>query len=60
MQMIRMPEDADDYARRLYGALREADRLGCAHIFIEIPPRTDGVWRAVHDRLLRATARHGR
>jgi hypothetical protein len=51
-----MPRDARLYAGALYDALRSADALGCARIVIESPPSADGLWRAVVDRLRRATA----
>jgi hypothetical protein len=51
-----MPRDARLYASTLYDALRSADTLGCARILIEMPPSADGLWRAVVDRLRRATA----
>lgn len=54
-QAIVMPTDADGYARRLYQALREADVVAVERIVIEAPPERDGVWLAVHDRLMRAT-----
>jgi L-threonylcarbamoyladenylate synthase len=53
---ITMPRDARLYASILYDALRSADTLGCARILIEMPPSADGLWRAVVDRLRRATA----
>jgi L-threonylcarbamoyladenylate synthase len=53
---ISMPRDARLYAGALYDALRSADALGCARIVIESPPSSDGLWRAVVDRLRRATA----
>ncbi|MFM8816842.1 MAG: L-threonylcarbamoyladenylate synthase [Phycisphaerales bacterium] len=53
---ISMPRDARLYAGALYDALRSADALGCARIVIESPPSADGLWRAVVDRLRRATA----
>ena len=54
--VIRMPRDADRYAHDLYGRLREADALRCDRIVIEQPPETSDPWRAVHDRLRRATS----
>jgi L-threonylcarbamoyladenylate synthase len=54
-QPIGMPRRADQYARRMYDALRQADGLGCARILIELPPSNNGLWLAVHDRLKRAT-----
>lgn len=53
---ITMPRDARLYASTLYDALRSADSLGCARILVEMPPSSDGLWRAVVDRLQRATA----
>jgi L-threonylcarbamoyladenylate synthase len=53
---ITMPRDARLYASALYDALRSADSLGCARILVEMPPSSDGLWRAVVDRLMRATA----
>lgn len=51
-----MPSDATSYARVLYGVLRQADAAGCARILIERPPDESEPWRAIHDRLRRATA----
>jgi L-threonylcarbamoyladenylate synthase len=53
---IAMPRDARLYASALYDALRSADSLGCGRILVEMPPSSDGLWRAVADRLHRATA----
>jgi L-threonylcarbamoyladenylate synthase len=53
---IEMPQGAGAYARRLYAALRAADEAGCARILIECPPASNEIWRAVLDRLRRATA----
>lgn len=53
---ISMPKDARLYGSALYDALRSADTLGCAKILVEMPPSFDGLWRAVVDRLRRATA----
>jgi L-threonylcarbamoyladenylate synthase len=50
---LRMPRDAQAYAKKLYAALRELDSAGCEAILIEAPP--DGpAWAAVQDRLRRA------
>jgi L-threonylcarbamoyladenylate synthase len=51
---VGMPRRADQYARRLYDALRRADAFGCGRILIELPPADNALWRAVHDRLRRA------
>jgi L-threonylcarbamoyladenylate synthase len=47
------PSDADEYARILYAALRQADALGLAHV-IAVPPTDSGIGAAVADRLKRA------
>lgn len=52
---IPMPAEAPAYAARLYAALREADEASPAHILIEAPPNDSSLWRAIHDRLVRAT-----
>lgn len=56
--VIRMPVDARGYARRLYAALREADAMHPELIVIVTPPdeSKNPVWRAVRDRVKRATA----
>jgi L-threonylcarbamoyladenylate synthase len=50
---LRMPRDPDDYARELYGALRELDGASCDEILVEAPPEAPE-WAAVRDRLRRA------
>lgn len=52
--LVEMPDDADEYARRLYAGLREADESECGLIVVEIPPWSGGLWRAINDRLQRA------
>ncbi len=64
--LIRMPPEAAAYAARLYAALREADDAarasGATIIAVERPPaegpdaEATAIWRAVADRLGRATA----
>ena len=49
---------ADDYARVLYERLRQADRLGAAHL-LAVPPPPGGVGDAIRDRLARAAASPG-
>jgi len=46
----------DDYATALYARLRQADRLGLAHL-VCVPPPPVGVGVAVRDRLRRAATR---
>ena len=57
---IVMPRDPASYAKKLYEALREADGMNAKRILIESPPgfanEDDDAWRAVRDRLRRATA----
>jgi L-threonylcarbamoyladenylate synthase len=54
-RVITMPLTPDEYATRLYAALREADEAGAKHIVVQLPP--DGPeWEAVHDRLRRAAS----
>lgn len=61
-EIIEMPPAAAEYAAVLYRALREADALEPSLIAIERPPLDDGdpestpIWRAIADRLGRATA----
>ena len=52
---LSAPDDAAEYARVLYAALREADALGLARV-LAVPPPADGVGAAVIDRLQRAAA----
>jgi L-threonylcarbamoyladenylate synthase len=51
--IIQMPSSADEYARRFYAALHEADERAGA-IWIEQPPQAPS-WLAIHDRIRRAT-----
>jgi len=50
---LRMPREANAYARKLYAALRELDGANCEAILIEAPPQEPG-WDAILDRLKRA------
>ena len=50
---LAAPVDAEEYARTLYAALREADALGLRTV-LAVPPSTEGVGMAVIDRLTRA------
>ena len=52
---LRMPRDAEGYARKLYGALRELDSARCDAILVEAPPQ-EPAWQAVLDRLQRAAS----
>ena len=55
IHVIRMPEQADDYAQVLYTSLRELDSLHLDRILVEQPPN-DEAWRAINDRLCKATS----
>ncbi|MGZ4794621.1 MAG: L-threonylcarbamoyladenylate synthase [Acidimicrobiia bacterium] len=48
-------ESSEEYARRLYSALREADELG-VDVVLAVPPPPAGLGAAVADRLRRAAA----
>ena len=50
---LAAPTDADEYARVLYAALREADALALP-LVAAVPPGPEGVGAAVLDRLTRA------
>lgn len=52
--IMEMPATADDYARRLYGTLREADDRRPGAIWVQQPPDS-AQWDAVRDRVRRAT-----
>ncbi len=51
---ITLPTRPDAYAHGLYAALRELDRLQAKRILIQRPPN-EPAWRAIHDRLKRAS-----
>jgi L-threonylcarbamoyladenylate synthase len=54
---LLMPSDPVGYARALYSALRLLDAAGYDKILIETPPESEP-WRAVRDRIQRATSRN--
>jgi L-threonylcarbamoyladenylate synthase len=54
VRVLRMPEQAGDYAQRLYAGLRELDSLKMDLILVEQPPQTED-WRAINDRLGKAS-----
>jgi L-threonylcarbamoyladenylate synthase len=54
VKIIEMPSSADDYARRLYAALHEADDRHPDMIWVQEPP-DQTQWDAVRDRVSRAT-----
>ncbi len=51
-----LPGGPEGYASGLYATLHALDDAGCAEIWIEMPPEHEE-WRAVRDRLRRATVR---
>jgi L-threonylcarbamoyladenylate synthase len=50
-----IPHDAEAFARALYAELHRCDELGAELIIVEAPPETSE-WRAISDRLKRASA----
>lgn len=52
--VIDMPSNAEGYARHLYESLRDLDGMKLSAIYVEMPPAGE-VWRAVRDRVYRAT-----
>jgi L-threonylcarbamoyladenylate synthase len=57
MVTLATPADADDYARVLYAALRQADVLGL-DVVLAVAPPPEGIGAAVADRLRRAATPH--
>lgn len=54
---LATPTDAEEYARVLYAALRQADVLGL-DVVLAVPPPATGIGLAVADRLRRAATPH--
>ncbi|MEL6797997.1 MAG: L-threonylcarbamoyladenylate synthase, partial [Planctomycetota bacterium] len=54
--IIRMPFDAESYAREIYAALHRADDAEADAILIELPNGDGQIWSAICDRLRRAAA----
>jgi L-threonylcarbamoyladenylate synthase len=50
---LRMPEQPEAYAAKLYGVLHDLDREGYDWIAVELPPQA-AEWAAIRDRLTRA------
>ena len=48
-----LPDDPAGAMRALYGCLRRCEGLSVDTLQVELPPR-EGVWEALHDRLVRA------
>ncbi|MGZ4980050.1 MAG: L-threonylcarbamoyladenylate synthase [Methylobacter sp.] len=57
LRVLRLPEQAANYAQSLYAALRELDNLQLDMILVEQPPQIEP-WRAINDRLNKATVQH--
>ena len=55
LQVIEMPDEPSEYAARIYGVLHALDDWGADLIVVTNPPGTDD-WRAIRDRLVRATS----
>ena len=53
-EVVELPLDAEEYARALYAALREADDRHVQMIWVQDPP-PGSQWDAVRDRIHRAT-----
>jgi len=51
-----MPEDAREYASRLYSSLHDLDQWGAEEIIAALPPESEE-WLAIRDRLMRAAYR---
>jgi L-threonylcarbamoyladenylate synthase len=51
---VVMSSNAKNYARLLYGTLRDLDSLNSDIILVEQPPQNSG-WIAINDRLNRAS-----
>lgn len=56
IRVVRLPDNAADYAQNLYAALRQLDAMQLDLILAEQPPQTES-WRAINDRLGKATSR---
>jgi len=54
IRVLRLPEQAGNYAQSLYAALRELDSLQLDLILVEQPPQTAS-WQAINDRLSKAS-----
>ncbi len=52
---IGMGDDLASHARKLFTALRDADKLGCDVIYAHLPPKT-GIGLALYNRMIRAAA----
>ncbi|HLF97333.1 MAG TPA: Sua5 family C-terminal domain-containing protein, partial [Methylococcaceae bacterium] len=54
VRVVSLPEDAAEYAQRLYATLRALDAAGYDVLLAQAPPEEEA-WHAVRDRLRRAS-----
>lgn len=54
IRVVAMPENASEYAARLYATLYELEQTELDRIIVDLPPDRDE-WKGVRDRLLRAS-----
>jgi L-threonylcarbamoyladenylate synthase len=52
-EIVRMPNDAGEYAANLYAAILAAAASGADHTLVERPASRTGLWATVHARLER-------
>jgi L-threonylcarbamoyladenylate synthase len=55
LTVLRVPQAATDFARTLYGLLREFDEQGCDLVIVSLPDEA-GIGAAIADRLRRAAS----
>jgi L-threonylcarbamoyladenylate synthase len=53
-EVLEMPSEPNEYARKLYAMLHQADDSGAERIWVQQPPNQPE-WAAINDRILRAT-----
>ena len=53
---IASPKDINEFAQKLYSALRECDHLGLSEVVV-VPPQGDGLAEAIRDRIIRSSNR---
>lgn len=54
-RLVVLPDEVDEYARRLYETLHRLDRPDVQEIVVECPPDSEQ-WEAIRDRLRRAAS----
>ena len=55
VERVEMPDDPEDYARRLYAVLHRLDDAGVREVVVQSPPKGHR-WDAIRDRLRRAAS----